>query len=359
MGDWSLLGRLLSEVQNHSTVIGKIWLTVLLIFRILLVTLVGDAVYSDEQSKFTCNTRQPGCNNVCYNTFAPISHLRFWVFQIVLVSTPSIFYIVYLLHKIAKDEQYEMNKGHQQESPSDPTPGGPLLEDEILAQSSEAVNPGEAGLDVRYGEYEMEGIKSNKSGDPIYLSNKVLSVYIIHVMLRAVMEIIFLLGQYYLYGFNVPCLFVCWTYPCPTKTDCFVSRATEKTIFLNFMFCVSLACFLLNIVELHYLGWVYIARVLCTTCSPCCKKRQGRGRRQRPRQNPLLLALKKSFYDNLMLKSSAELLQHRPVYLPHLASISMESESIEKTRRSFDGKEHIKMQRANLNRSAKSKKVWI
>lgn len=50
MGDWSILGRFLSEVQNHSTVIGKIWLTMRLIFRILLVALVGDAVYSDEQS---------------------------------------------------------------------------------------------------------------------------------------------------------------------------------------------------------------------------------------------------------------------------------------------------------------------
>uniref|UniRef100_A0A672JM20 Gap junction protein cysteine-rich domain-containing protein n=1 Tax=Salarias fasciatus TaxID=181472 RepID=A0A672JM20_SALFA len=168
---------------NHSTVIGKIWLTMLLIFRILLVALVGDAVYSDEQSKFTCNTLQPGCNNVCYDTFAPVSHLRFWVFQIVLVSTPSIFYI-----------------------------------------------------------------------DPTQLSSQVLLIYIIHVLLRSIMEIIFLIGQYYLFGFEVPHLFRCETYPCPNRTDCFVSRATEKTIFLNFMFSVSLGCFILNIVELHYLG---------------------------------------------------------------------------------------------------------
>uniref|UniRef100_A0A4W5L0X0 Gap junction protein cysteine-rich domain-containing protein n=1 Tax=Hucho hucho TaxID=62062 RepID=A0A4W5L0X0_9TELE len=175
---------------NHSTVIGKIWLTMLLIFRILLVTLVGDAVYSDEQSKFTCNTLQPGCNNVCYDTFAPVSHLRFWVFQIVLVSTPSIFYIV--------------------------------------------------------------------GKDPTELSSQVLLTYIIHVVLRSIMEIAFLVGQYYLFGFEVPHLFRCETYPCPNRTDCFVSRATEKTIFLNFMFSISLGCFILNIVELHYLGWVYI-----------------------------------------------------------------------------------------------------
>ncbi|XP_051891535.1 gap junction delta-2 protein [Pristis pectinata] len=359
MGDWSLLGRLLTEVQNHSTVIGKIWLTVLLIFRILLVTLVGDAVYSDEQSKFTCNTLQPGCNNVCYNTFAPISHLRFWVFQIVLVSTPSIFYIVYVLHKIAKDEEYEMKKTHKMDLPNNSVSHGILPEDEILAQRSDVINSEGTKIDLRYGEYEVEGLKIKRNGDPIYLSNKVLSVYVMHVLLRAVMEIIFLLGQYYLYGFNVPCLFVCWTYPCPTKTDCFVSRATEKTIFLNFMFCVSLACFLLNIVELHYLGWVYTARVLCTTCSPCCKKKQRKAMDQYSQQNPLLLALKNSFYDNLILKSSVELLQHRPAYLSHQAPISIESESLESVRRNFDEKEHVKLQQGNLSKSGKSKKVWL
>uniref|UniRef100_UPI00398EF5C4 gap junction Cx32.7 protein n=1 Tax=Pristiophorus japonicus TaxID=55135 RepID=UPI00398EF5C4 len=360
MGDWSLLGRLLTEVQNHSTVIGKIWLTMLLIFRILLVTLVGDAVYNDEQSKFTCNTRQPGCKNVCYNTFAPISHLRFWVFQIVLVSTPSIFYIVYVLHKIAKDEKYEMEKAHELELSNNPISSGHNPEDETLSQKSDITISQKSEFDLKDGEYEVEHIKSNKNSDPIYLSNKVLTVYVIHVMLRAVMEVTFLLGQYYLYGFNVPCLFVCWTYPCPTKTDCFVSRATEKTIILNFMFCISLACFLLNIVELHYLGWVYIARVLCTTCSPCCKKKKQREAVHRySQQNPLLLALKDSFCDNLMLKSSAGLLHQRPGYLPRQVAISFESAPVESTKKNLDEKEHGKLQSGNLNKPGKSKKVWL
>ncbi|XP_067865989.1 gap junction Cx32.7 protein [Heterodontus francisci] len=359
MSDWSLLGRLLNEVQNHSTVVGKIWLTMLLIFRILLVTLVGDAVYGDEQSKFTCNTRQPGCNNVCYDTFAPISHLRFWVFQIVLVSTPSIFYIVYVLHKIAKDEKYEMEKVHELELSNNPVTNGHLPENETLNQRSDVSDSQEIEFSRRDGDYQVQHIKSNKSSDPIYLSNKVLTVYVIHVMLRAVMEITFLLGQYYLYGFNVPCLFVCWTYPCPTKTDCFISRATEKTIFLNFMFCVSLACFLLNIVELHYLGWVYIAHMLCPPCSPCCKKKQREAVHRYSQQNSLIQALKDSFYDNLILKSSARLLQQRPGDLPSQAAISFESESAESTKRYLDEKEFGKLQHGNLNKPGTGKKVWL
>ncbi|XP_069040377.1 gap junction delta-2 protein [Lepisosteus oculatus] len=306
MGDWSILGRFLTEVQNHSTVIGKIWLTMLLIFRILLVTLVGDAVYSDEQSKFTCNTLQPGCNNVCYDTFAPVSHLRFWVFQIVLVSTPSIFYIVYVLHKIAKDEKLESGQaqaavqGGQEPDvgePGEPGGGGPSsrCEEEWNLRIANGVEQTLLGEDI--GEV---------SKDPTHLSSKVLLIYIVHVVLRSLMEIGFLVGQYYLYGFEVPHLFRCETYPCPNRTDCFVSRATEKTIFLNFMFGVSLGCFVLNIVELHYLGWVYTFRVLCSACCACCRPREGSlvGVGLYSCNSPLFLQLGQSLQEKLALPGS-------------------------------------------------------
>lgn len=42
-----------------------------------MVASVGDTVYSDEQSAFACNTLQPGCPNVCFNQFSPISQIRY------------------------------------------------------------------------------------------------------------------------------------------------------------------------------------------------------------------------------------------------------------------------------------------
>ncbi|XP_006760142.1 PREDICTED: putative transferase CAF17, mitochondrial [Myotis davidii] len=92
---WSFLTRLLEEIHHHSTFVGKVWLTVLVVFRIVLTAVGGESIYSDEQTKFTCNTRQPGCDNVCYDAFAPLSHVRFWVFQIVVISTPSVMYLGY------------------------------------------------------------------------------------------------------------------------------------------------------------------------------------------------------------------------------------------------------------------------
>ncbi|XP_029925072.1 gap junction delta-2 protein-like [Myripristis murdjan] len=371
MGDWSILGRFLTEVQNHSTVIGKIWLTMLLIFRILLVTLIGDAVYSDEQSKFICNTLQPGCNNVCYDTFAPVSHLRFWVFQIVLVSTPSIFYIVYVLQKITKDEKIEIEK--VQVVPRCP----PALERSkhsgereaaLEASSPKNIPSNEEDWSSQDGECEersqVEEDMTEVGKDPTQLSSQVLLIYIVHVVLRSIMELIFLVGQYYLFGFEVPHLFRCETYPCPTRTDCFVSRATEKTIFLNFMFSVSLGCFILNIVELHYLGWVYIFRVLCFACSTCFEPDRDRVERMAmyPNDNPLLLQLKHSLRGRVVLQTPPPVSREKSSGVPtHTPAISFETDStLECTsKRNPDEKERTKTKLYNTAKMGRGKKSWL
>ncbi|KAG6924961.1 gap junction protein, alpha 3, 46kDa, partial [Chelydra serpentina] len=105
MGDWSFLGRLLENAQEHSTVIGKVWLTVLFIFRILVLGAAAEEVWGDEQSDFTCNTQQPGCENVCYDKAFPISHIRFWVLQIIFVSTPTLIYLGHVLHIVRMEEK--------------------------------------------------------------------------------------------------------------------------------------------------------------------------------------------------------------------------------------------------------------
>lgn len=87
--------------------------------------------------------------------------------------------------------------------------------------------------------------------NPSLQSHRVLAVYIALGVSRAFTEPGFLVGQYYLFGFDDPYLFHCHAYPCLSSTNCFVSRATEKTVFLNFMFRVRVSCFLLSLVELH------------------------------------------------------------------------------------------------------------
>lgn len=65
-----------------------------------LFLLIFLQVWGDEQSDFVCNTQQPGCENVCYDLAFPISHVRFWVFQIIAVTTPKLLYLGHVLHVI-------------------------------------------------------------------------------------------------------------------------------------------------------------------------------------------------------------------------------------------------------------------
>ncbi|OCT94020.1 gap junction delta-2 protein [Xenopus laevis] len=354
MGDWSILERLLTEVQNHSTVIGKIWLTMLLIFRILLVTLVGNGMYGDEQSKFTCNTLQPGCNNVCYDSFAPVSHLRFWIFQIVLVSTPSIFYIIYVLHKIANDEKTELEKNNIMELIQ-------RSDGEHLSKSN--INPdAEQQMDGKDASWKGTQFKSKlrkdfKGSTPVF--DKMHIIYIVHVVLRSLMEAGFLVGQYYLFGFEVHLLFRCETYPCPTTTDCFVSRATEKTVFLNFMFGVGLGCFILNLVELHYLGWFYVFRILSLACSACCKFKSRKKEKPKvlhPEQNSLLIHLKDTIQEKFVLKTSSSLSQEKIRCLPSQTaaiSFTQDDNSDTTSRKGPDSKHN------SLDKIYKIKKSWL
>ncbi|KAJ1176940.1 hypothetical protein NDU88_002207 [Pleurodeles waltl] len=213
MGNWDLLKSLLDEVQEHSTFIGKIWLTVLFIFRILILGLAGESVWGDEQSDFVCNTLQPGCINVCYDEAFPISHIRYWVLQFLFVSTPTLLYLGHVMYlSRRKEKQKEQALG--------------------MLQSKHVEEPPQT---------------------KIKLQGTLMITYIVSVLFQMFFESGFLLGQWYLYGFVMPPVYICERDPCPNKVDCFVSRPTEKTIFIIFMMVVSLISLVLNLLELIHL----------------------------------------------------------------------------------------------------------
>ncbi|NWI53518.1 CXD3 protein, partial [Calyptomena viridis] len=86
---------LLDAVQEHSPMVGRFWLVVMLLFRILVLATVGSDVFEDEQEEFVCNTQQPGCKPVCYDAAFPISHYRFLVFHVVVLSAPAALFVIF------------------------------------------------------------------------------------------------------------------------------------------------------------------------------------------------------------------------------------------------------------------------
>ena len=289
MTEWTLLKRLLDAVHQHSTMIGRLWLTVMVIFRLLIVAVATEDVYTDEQEMFVCNSLQPGCSTVCYDTFAPISQPRFWVFHIISVSTPSLCFIIYTWHNLSK-LPHNTTQRLWQGLGDIPGQGGPdvrrdgqevydqscnsdscsirshkhlghsladVLED-ITAQSLQRGDPKNMSLHQARACPFKDG-----STEGHLISGGVLSkCYIFHVCLRAMLEVGFVLAQWKLFGFQVPVHFLCSSAPCSQPVDCYVSRPTEKTIFLCFMFCVGVFCILLNLLELNHLGWKKIRQAV-------------------------------------------------------------------------------------------------
>ena len=230
MGEWGFLSSLLDKVQTHSTMVGKVWLSVLFIFRIMVLGAGAEKVWSDEQSSMICNTKQPGCENVCYDHAFPISHIRFWVLQIIFVSTPTLVYLGHVFHVIHKENK---------------------LRERLNAN--------------RTGEH-LKGPKYSDEKGHVKIKGNLLASYMTTIFFRIVLELGFIIGQYYLYGFIMVPMFACSRAPCPFTVECYMSRPTEKTIFIIFMLVVACVSLLMNVVEVFYL--------LCTRVR-CGKSKRG------------------------------------------------------------------------------------
>ncbi|XP_008051218.1 gap junction alpha-4 protein isoform X2 [Carlito syrichta] len=237
MGDWGFLEKLLDQVQEHSTVVGKIWLTVLFIFRILILGLAGESVWGDEQSDFECNTAQPGCTNVCYDQAFPISHIRFWVLQFLFVSTPTLVYLGHVIYLSRREERLRQKVGELRALPA---------KDLHVERALAAI------------ERQMAKISVSEDGR-LRIRGALMGTYVASVLCKSVLEAGFLYGQWRLYGWTMEPMFVCQRAPCPHLVDCFVSRPTEKTIFIIFMLVVGLISLVLNLLELMHL----LCRFLC------------------------------------------------------------------------------------------------
>ncbi|KAI4895911.1 hypothetical protein NFI96_019223 [Prochilodus magdalenae] len=235
MGDWNFLGGILEEVHIHSTMVGKIWLTILFIFRMLVLGVAAEDVWNDEQADFICNTEQPGCRNVCYDRAFPISLIRYWVLQVIFVSSPSLVYMGHALYRLRALEKERQRKKT------------------ALRRELEALDTEMAEVRRRI-ERELRQIDQGKL-NKAPLRGSLLRTYVAHIVTRSAVEVGFMTGQYLLYGFQLDPLFKCEREPCPNVVDCFVSRPTEKSVFMVFMQCIAAISLFLNILEIMHLGY--------------------------------------------------------------------------------------------------------
>lgn len=248
--DWSFLEHLLEEGQEYSTGVGRVWLTVLFLFRMLVLGSAVESAWDDEQADFVCNTRQPGCTAVCYDRAFPISHFRYFILQVIFVSTPTIFYFGYVALRFGRgttDEEDRSKKGLESGSS-----GRKTLD--VIVEEEEGKN----GLAKDNAEEKKKGVNGravrNSPPEGLKLKGRLLCAYALSILVKVFLEAGFILGLWFLYdGFVLPPKFECNGFPCPHTVDCFVSRPTEKTIFTIYTQVIAALSLLLNLIELLHL----------------------------------------------------------------------------------------------------------
>ncbi|XP_059391550.1 gap junction delta-4 protein-like [Carassius carassius] len=206
---------------NHNvTLIGKAWLILVIFLRILILLFAGYPLFQDEQERFVCNTIQPGCANVCYDMFARLSLFRFWLVQLITLCLPYVMFVTYVIHKVTADSG---------------------ISESIKADSIYKIHQ----EPFRKSSLCKTVVKAEK-GRVQYFTG----AYILHLLLRILVEAGFGAAHYYLFGFQIPKRFMCQQSPCTTIVDCYISRPTEKTIMLNFMLGAATLSLLLNVCDL-------------------------------------------------------------------------------------------------------------
>ncbi|XP_066530436.1 gap junction protein beta 9b [Hoplias malabaricus] len=232
--NWMTLEVWLGGVSKYSTVFGRIWLSVVFIFRLLVFLVAAQPVWGNDDTKdFICNTAQPGCKNVCFDNTFPISHIRLWALQLIMVTCPSLLVVAHVKFREQKNEKY--NQLHN---------GNKLY-----------ANPG------------------RKRGGLWY-------TYLISLIFKAGIDSAFLYLLYYIYdGYNLPSLIKCNLEPCPNTVDCFITRPTEKRIFTIFMAVTSALCILMCTCEMIYL--------VCKRVHKFLSKRMEQGHLQSAEQHEL------------------------------------------------------------------------
>ncbi|XP_007523324.1 gap junction beta-4 protein [Erinaceus europaeus] len=226
--NWASLQATLSGVNKYSTRLSRIWLSVVFIFRVLVYVVAAEDVWDDEQKDFICNTKQPGCTNVCYDHFFPVSHVRLWALQLILVTCPSLLVVMHVAYRQERERKHRLKHG-----------------------------PNARSL----------------YNDPEKKRGGLWWTYLLSLIFKASVDSGFLFIFHRLYqNYDMPHVVACTQSPCPHTVDCFISRPTEKKVFTYFMVATSVICILLNLCEVSYL----VGKRCLRTLGP----RRRRSRRQ-------------------------------------------------------------------------------
>lgn len=293
---WTIFSNIGKYVSRYSTIFGQFWYLFTFVFRLVVVAVLGSSVYNDEKGSFTCVTNLPACSDQCYNTFARITHMRFWSFQLLVVTFPAVLFQFYSNYITGEVEKLKIEQNELREAEEARRNNNSITPNDNLKERKKEKRM------KRLGKIKMKQFYNEGNMQEVPVTRKLKVAYYISVVMRCVLELIFVHFGVVLYdykdkncianpgAFNCPYegffSFMWMTVPTQFTCDhptvhgacaqhftqnivgiktgqiiCYIARPFEKSIFLRYMQILAVLCFVLCIFELIYIplrgSWRY------------------------------------------------------------------------------------------------------
>ncbi|XP_058039832.1 gap junction delta-4 protein-like [Ahaetulla prasina] len=225
---WNAFGFFFVVLNYNVTLVGKIWLTYMILMRLMVILFGAFPVYDDELTALVCNTEEPGCSSMCYDAIITVSQVRFWFFEFVSVMIPMAVFVMFILHGVVKQVvkiySYPCTYCRQTK-----------------------ISTIFRGAETIFNDAE----KSRISCAAHELSIPDFSwAYAIQLFVRLMIEVSFRISSYCLFGFFVEKFYSCLEEPCPGKITCFIPRSSEKSAMIILLWIVSCFSLILGLVDL-------------------------------------------------------------------------------------------------------------
>jgi len=284
----------LNEVQlysktllKHTTPVGHIWHAVTWMGRVMPLLVSVNGIYGDDLFQFKCDTMHPGCRELCFNKFSPMSHTRFFFFLLLSIHVPKIAAVFYLRYQELSSDKSRMveEKRIRDELPANM----PLAAKMQQAKQRTANLPNE--------KFERSKPKRNLDRgiiEQVYITKKIKIAQFLHYLGVLIIEFLGLLilnwnqqagnGKYvgaknekYQFDFfNFSEYFYPWKgidmglYECKDiktchNTDgnsqkCFIVRPFEKNFYIGWMITMASISIILLIIDIIYLSQHHIKK---------------------------------------------------------------------------------------------------
>merc|ERR1712110_119134 len=262
MSAYGLMDQYAKKILKYSTPISNAWWTVNFVFRMFIVAGIGGGIYGDEQGVFRCDTNQPGCSQMCFNRFSPMQHTRFWGFQILFCTLPSVIFIFITANQEAQIKKLDaVEKQFKAKVDAE--------EDEDKAKNYYSSKEYQK---IEKKKKKIGAVKKKTTTDQLALTEVIWTPririwYVVHLIAKFIMELVFIYLFYVLMqqqtqtegwaAWKVPEKYVCrygdevTNAACSQNGEipCWVSRPREKEAMTYYMLAVAIISTVLIFVE--------------------------------------------------------------------------------------------------------------